>query len=294
MGTPNEALAVAFDAERPHLLSVASRILGSSLDAHDVVQEAWWRFSNHDLSEIDNPQAWLTTAVTRLSIDQLRRSRRTAQPVAEADLRAAAEAASPEDIVVLADELTEAFTVVLDSLTPEQRVALILHDVFAMPFDEVAHVLGTTPGSAKKLASRARGRLRSDQGYRLHSAAELMAARRVVDAFLHAAQQGDVATLVNVLHPEVTRTADPQAIPPGALRHLAGVAAVVQETRALRENARTAHLTTILGRPGIAVVHDGAVTAALVIDVVDGRIHRYHVVADPHRLSQLHIEDGAW
>lgn len=147
----------AFQRERPRLLAVAFRILGSDADAQDVVQDAWTRYVRADPDDIRNVQAWLTTVVTRLCLDLLRSSHELARPPEELP---AAGGDDPEEVVLLAGELTAAFTVVLNELTPPQRVALILHDAFGAPFDEIARILGTTPESAKKTASRARGRLR--------------------------------------------------------------------------------------------------------------------------------------
>jgi len=279
--------AEVFARERPHLLAVAFRILGSEADAQDVVQEAWTRYVRADTTGIRNAQAWLTTVVTRLCLDLLRRSREL--PRRPEDLPPVAAGGDPQEVALLAGELTEAVTVVLDELTPPQRVAFVLHDVFGMPFEEIARILGTTPGSAKKLGSRARGRLRRAADPRPD--ADPREARRVVGAFLKAAQEGDIDGLIAVLHPDVTRTADPQALPPGAAQRVRGVRTVVAETRALRDNARRARLATIDGRPGIAIWADGRPRTALIFRVAHGRIVHYDVVADPHRLARLHIED---
>ncbi len=276
-----------FRRERPHLLAVAFRILGSDADAQDVVQEAWIRFASADIEHIRNQPAWLTTVVTRLCLDLLRRSRE--YPLEPEHLAAtpASRSDNPEEIALLAGELTEAFTVVLDELTPPQRVALILHDVFGTPFDEVAYILGTTPGSAKKLASRARGRVR-----RRTNAEDVdsNATRGVVSAFLRAAQQGDIDDLVRLLHPDVTRTADPQALPPGTALRVRGVQAVASETQSLRANARRARMVEIDGQPGIAILEGADLLTALVLHISGDRIVHYDVIADPRRLAQLHVE----
>ncbi|MFA1540512.1 sigma-70 family RNA polymerase sigma factor [Actinomadura monticuli] len=272
-----------FDRERPRLLAVAFRILGSDADAQDVVQDAWTRYVRADADEIRNVQAWLTTVVTRLCLDLLRRSRE--EPRRPEDLPPAPGGDDPEDVALLAGELTAAFTVVVEALTPPQRVALILHDVFGAPFDEIAHILGTTEGSAKKLASRARGRVRGTPRPDVESGE----ARRVVGAFMQAARQGDVDGLVEVLHPDVLRTADPQVLRPGAPQRVQGIEAVVEETRAMRASARRARLAVIDGRPGIAV--GPGPLAALVFTIADGLIVHYDVIADPRRLALLHIED---
>ncbi|SNT56359.1 RNA polymerase sigma-70 factor, ECF subfamily [Actinomadura meyerae] len=276
--------AAAFDRERPHLLAVAFRILGSDADAQDVVQDAWTRYVRADPAEIRNTQAWLTTVVTRLCLDVLRRSRET--PRSPEELPAGAAGEDPEDVALLAAELTAAFTVVVEELTPPQRVALILHDVFGAPFEEIAHILDTTPGSAKKLASRARGRVRRT-GW---PDAESREADRVVTAFMKAARQGDIDGLVEVLHPDVVRTADPQVLRPGAPQRVEGITAVVEETRLMRPAALRARLARIDGRPGIAV-GPGDPRAVLVFHIAGGLIVRYDVVADPRRLALLHIEE---
>lgn len=282
---------VAFVAERPHLMAVAFRILGSEADAQDVVQEAWARYARSDIDDVRNLQAWLTTVVTRLCIDLLRRTREA--PCPEEDLAGRhTEGEGPEEVALLAAELTEAFVVVLGRLSPEQRVALVLHDVFGTPFDEVARILATTPGSAKKLASRARGRVRAGLSPEHRAAADVMAARGVVAAFLAAAQEGDLDGLVAVLHPEITRTADPQALPPGAPQRVAGIEAVAAGTRALQSRARSARLASIDGRPGIVISGAGEVVTALVVHVADGLVRHYDVVADPARLARLRIEGG--
>lgn len=188
---------------------------------------------------------------------------------------------------MLASELATAFTVVLEELTPPQRVALVLHDAFGMPFDELAHVLGTTSGSAKKLASRARGRVRQRAVAPTTDPEEV---RQVVDAFLNAARDGDTHGLISLLDPDVIRTADPQVLPPGAAQRIHGAEAVVAETRLLQANARRARLVSINGRPGIAVFLGTDVQAALVFKLAGGRIVAYDVIADPQRLALLSIE----
>lgn len=277
-----------FERERPHLLAVAFRILGSDADAQDVVQEAWIRYARADVDRVHNVSAWLTTVVTRLSLDLLRRAREYPQEPEDLPITSADGGESPEEVALLASDLTEAFTIILEELTPPQRVALILHDVFGAPFEEIAHVLETTPGSAKKLASRARGRVRRPANAPEVDPSE---AHRVVSAFMRAAQQGDIDGLVTVLDPAVTRTADPQALPPGAPQRVRGVQAVVTETQALRTTAQRARLVTIDGQPGIAVASDGDLRAALVFHIAGGRIVHYDVIADPHRLALLRIAD---
>jgi RNA polymerase sigma factor (sigma-70 family) len=277
-----------FRRERPQLLAVAFRILGSDADAQDVVQDAWIRYAGADLTGVRNVAAWLTTVVTRLCLDVLRRSRE--RPCAPAELPETGDAdpAGPEDAALLAGELTAALVLLLDELTPQQRVALVLHDVFGSPFAEVGPVLGTSAAAAKKLASRARQRLRRSRPVASDSPG---AARKVVEAFLLAARGGDVDGLVAVLDPGVTRTADPQALAPGVALRVRGVRQVVAETRAMRARAGRARVVSLDGRPGIAVASGTGLHSALVLTVVGGRITHYDVVADPRRLALLHVED---
>ena len=287
-GTPEPTDAVAtFERERPHLLAVAFRILGADADAEDVVQEAWIRYSRSDTAQVRNITAWLTTVVARLCLDALRRRRDVPPAPADEAAEAASGADDPEQMALLASELASAFTIVLEELTPPQRVALVLHDAFGTPFDEVAHVLGTTPDSAKKLASRARGRVRQRGQTPTADAAEAV---RVVEAFLHAAQQGDTERLVALLDPDVTRTSDPQALRPGLSQQTRGVVAVVAEARLLRAYARRARRVSIDGQAGIAVLLGTRVQAALVFQITSGRIRCYDVIADPQRLARLRIE----
>jgi RNA polymerase sigma-70 factor (ECF subfamily) len=230
----------------------------------------------------------LTTVTTRLCLDALRRRREVpTQQAPEPDGRW--DGPGPEELVLLAGELTSAFAVVLEELTPPQRVAFVLHDVFGVPFDEVARILATTTASAKKLASRARGRIHRGRPDPSNGSTE--DARQVVEAFLRAARDGDTDHLVRLLDPDVVRTADPQALPAGAPQRVRGVRAVVAETRALRANTRGARVASVDGRPAIVVAGaGGAVQAALVIHTAGGRIVHYDVVADPRRLALLHIE----
>lgn len=284
--TSNAERLATFERERPHLLSVAFRILGSDSDAEDAVQEAWIKYDHADTSTVQHVPAWLTVVVSRLCLDSLRRRRDVPLDRVDVLSASASRGDEPEEVVLLKSELTAAFMIVLDELTPPQRVALVLHDVFGTPFADVAHVLGTTAGSAKKLASRARGRVRQRADAPAVDARE---ARRVVEAFLAAAQQGDTDRLVMLLDPGVIRTADPQSLPPGAAQRIQGVGAVVLETSALRATARQARIATIWGRPGIVVLSGPRLQAALVFRIANGRVVQYDVIADPQRLALLHI-----
>jgi RNA polymerase sigma-70 factor (ECF subfamily) len=278
--------AAVFARERAHLRSVAFRILASDADADDVVQEAWIRYDRADTRDVRNLPAWLTTVVTRLCVDLLRRRREVPQDPDDHVDRPAPPDGQPEEVALLAGELTAAFTLVLEELTPPQRVALTLHDVFGAPFEEVAQVLETSVDSAKKLASRARHRVRQ----RIDTPPRgSLQARRVVDAFLVAAQRGDTRALLQLLAPDVVRTADPQALPVGAAQRLQGASAVVAETRALQANARRARVAVIDGQPGIVIDAGPQVQMALVFHVSGARISAYDVIAHPQRLARLQI-----
>ncbi len=273
-----------FQHERQHLLAIAFRIVASEVDAEDAVQETWIRFAGADTGRVKNVPAWLTTVVTRLCLDVLRRRRDSGR--VEAELLAD-DGQKPEDVALLADELSAAFVVLLEELTPPQRVALVLHDAFGTPFDQIAHILGTTEASARKMASRARWRVRRRS---VSPAQDTEGARKVVEAFLHAARAGDTARLVQLLDPDVVRLADPQVLPPGGKQRVEGVDAVVAQTLLFRRSALRAKTATVDGRPGIVVLAGDKVAAVLVIVVHGDRIVHYDVVADRQRMACLRID----
>lgn len=287
-GATSPARLDVFEGERAHLRSLAFRILGSESDAEDVVQEAWIRYDRADVGDIHNAAAWLTTVTTRLCLDCLRRRREVPQDPTELvdEPAAPSDGPGPEELALLSTDLTSAFAVVLEELTPPQRVALVLHDGFGVPFEEVAHVLDTTTASAKKLASRARQRVRHQPGATSGPAERT---HDVVAAFLRAASDGDTDQLVALLDPDVVRTADPQVLAPASAQRVRGAKAVVAETRAFQANAQRARLASINGRPGIVVTAGTAVRAALLFHVAGDRIVHYDVVADPKRLALLHV-----
>src|SRR5262247_3597888 len=232
-------LAAAFEEHRDHLRAVAYRLLGSMTDADDAVQDTWLRLTGADTSEVENLGGWLTTIVARISLNMLRsRRHRREEPVgdswpgsAEAAARANGSGAgavgqttNPEDEAVLADSVGLALLVVLDTLTPAERLAFVLHDMFAMPFTEVAAVLGRSTEATRQLASRARRRVRGAPSP--DRAADLARQREVATAFLAAARGGDLSALVALLDSDVTLTADAAAVPSGRPMQLQGAAAV--------------------------------------------------------------------
>lgn len=277
----------AFERERRHLLSVAFRILGSQSDAEDVVQETWLRYDRSDTAGIKNLTAWLTTIASRLCVDLLRRRRRgVLSEDPEFDVTPGTSANDPEQAALLASELAVAFTIVLEELTPHQRVALILHDAFGVPFEDIAPILGTSIVSAKKFASRARERVRRRTAGEPVDTAK---AQQVVEAFLQAAQDGNTNRLLALLDPNVIRTADPQVLPPRGAQRVDGVQAVLGDTARFRSVAVRARVGQIDGRPGIVVFSGAALQLALAFRIVGGRVVQFDVIADPNRLAVLEV-----
>src|SRR5262245_43666580 len=286
----NDWLAERFEANRSHLRRVAYRMLGSLTEADDAVQEAWIRLSRADPSQVDNLQAWLTTVVGRVCLNMLRsrRTRREAplethlpDPVVgpEAGL-------DPEQEALLGDSIGLAMLVVLDSLTPAERVAFVLHDVFAVPFDEIAPIVGRTPTATRQLASRARRRV---QGAPVPDVG-LDGQWSVVDAFLAAAREGDFERLITVLDPDVVLRADGGPSRPDLISVLRGPRAVAGQAMNFRRFVETASKVLVNGVPGgVAWAPDGRPAAVLAMTVKGGRIVAIDVLADPDRLGRLDL-----
>ncbi|MER7767910.1 sigma-70 family RNA polymerase sigma factor [Kitasatospora sp. NPDC096140] len=286
-GATPEGTAARFEAERGRLLAIARRMLGSTGEAEDAVQEAWLRLVRTDPAEIDNLPGWLTTVVSRICLDLLRaRAARREEPTGEALPDAAGGGADPEREALLVESVGRALLVVLDRLGPAERVAFVLHDGFAVPFDRIAPIVGRTPVAAKKLASRARQRVR---GTAALPPEPLAGHRRVVEAFLAAARDGDLAGLLAVLAPDVVRRADPAALPPGRSPVARGAATVARETTVLGRRARHGVVALVDGVPGILIAPGGRLWLVLRVAVADGRVAGYEVVADPARLAALDL-----
>nr|WP_221333597.1 sigma-70 family RNA polymerase sigma factor [Nocardia transvalensis] len=281
-------MARNFESQRDRLRAVAFRILGNSDDADDAIQETWFRLARNDSGEIDNLTAWLTTVVSRICLDMLRtRTTRREDPIDRlGELGDSAYDSDPEHEAVLIDSVGRALLVVLDTLNADQRVAFVLHDLFAIPFDRIAPILGRTTATTKKLASRARLRVRGGDAL---PTAEIAAQRHVVDAFLIAARQGDLRRLLEILAPDVERTADPAALPAGTAPVVRGAATVARETVVLRRRSRVAALAMVDGTVGIVVAPRGHLLLALRVTVADGRVAAYEVIADPARLRRLDL-----
>ncbi|KIQ66691.1 RNA polymerase sigma 70 [Kitasatospora griseola] len=242
-----------FEAARPRLLSLAHRILGSQQDAEDAVQTAWTRVHALGAATLDNPDGWLTSVTARLCVDQLRaRARRPELPLLDLDFRS--EELAAEEAFLRREEVSRALLVLLDALPPRQRVAYVLHDLFAVPFDQVAQILDVRPDAAKKLASRARTALRAGRPEPGTPAASQLL---VVEAFLAAARGGDLGRLVALLAPGAVRTADPRLLPPGTPTEVHGADAIATETRAFAARIALAAPLLLDGRPGAVIAPAG-------------------------------------
>jgi RNA polymerase sigma factor (sigma-70 family) len=269
-----------FDAERPRLTAIATRILGSEADADDVLQEAWLRTSRTD--DIDDLPAWLTTVVTRLCLDHLRK-RRT-RSVAHAEAPADPAPVDPETDALLAERMGDAMQVVLDTLAPAERAAFVLHDVFGYPFDEISIVMGRSGTAARQLASRAR---RKVQGVPEPAASQAARAesQQFVDAFLTAARGGDLAALLLLLAPDAVMRADLVGQKMGTDPVYDGAAAVAARFNGVRGAAPV----TIDGELGAAWIHAGAIKVAFALHVEAGLVREIELIADPDVLATMDI-----
>ncbi|MFG2002518.1 RNA polymerase sigma factor SigJ [Spirillospora sp. NPDC048911] len=284
----NDQLAERFEAHRSHLKSVAYRMLGSLAEAEDAVQEAWFRLSRSDTSEIDNLGGWLTTVVSRMCLDMLRsRSSRREDPldvyvpdpiVSRAD---GATPVDPEQEVLMADSVGLALMVVLETLAPAERLAFVLHDMFAVPFEEIAPIVERSPAATRQLASRARRRVQSAPAPDTDPARQ----REVVDAFIAAARGGDFEALVAVLDPDVVLRADIGA----AGKPVFGAAAVAGQALMFQSMAKYTEPAMINGMLGLVRVMDGRVVAVQAFTITNGRITEIHILADDARLAALDI-----
>src|SRR5919106_264370 len=281
-------LADRFEENRTRLRALAYRMLGSPSEADDAVQEAWLRLSRSDPSRVENPGGWLTTAVARVCLDMLRsrRSRREDPLEAHAPERVLEreDGTDPESEALLGDSVGLALLVVLDTLAPAERVAFVLHDMFAVPFEEIAPILGRSPAAARQLASRARRRVRGG-GAVLD--ADLARRRQVVDAFLAASRDGDFEALLAVLDPDVVLRADGAAVHMGAPREVRGAASVAET---FSGRARAARPAMVDGAVGAVWAQGGRPRVGFDIQVSRGKIVAIDMLADPERLGRLHLE----
>jgi len=294
----DDQLTQLFEQQRARLRAVALRMLGSSAEAEDAVQEAWLRLNRSDAGAIDNLGAWLTTVVTRVCLNLLRTRRQRAEdpldpiPARVADPVIAREALDdprhePERQAVLADSVGIAMLVVLDTLGPDERVAFVLHDLFAVPFDEIARMLDRTPASTRQLAARARRRVQGREPGASISESRLRQ-RQVVDAFFAAARGGDLAALVAVLHPDIVFRID---FGPDPRRNVAisGAATVAGQAVIFGPDSPAPRPALVNGMPGAVVIVDGRLLSVSAFTLRDGLIVAVDALADPARLAGIDV-----
>jgi RNA polymerase sigma-70 factor, ECF subfamily len=279
-----------FEANRTHLRAVAYRMLGSVSEADDAVQEAWLRLSRTDTSDVENLRAWLTTVVARVSLDMLRsRKSRREEPLGPRvpePIVSREDEADPEHEALLADSVGLALLVVLETLSPAERLAFVLHDMFAVPFDEIAPLVERTPAATRQLASRARRRVQGAAPVPDSSVADQ---RQIVDAFLAAARGGDFEALLEVLDPEVVLRVDRGALPAGAKGEFRGAPAVLAQVANFAQLARFARPALVNGTAGFVVAPRGRPVAVAGFTVAHGRIVEIDLLADPARLGELDL-----
>ena len=287
----NDMLAQQFEAHRTHLRAVAYRMLGSIGEAEDAVQESWLRLSRTDADTVENLGGWLTTVVARVCLNMLQ-SRRTRR---EDPLDAAvpdpivtrADGGDPEQEAVLADSVGLALLVVLGTLAPAERLAFVLHDMFAVPFEDIAPIVERTPAAARQLASRARRRL---QGAPVPDT-DPVRQRAVVDAFLAAARSGDFDALVAVLDPDVVLRADTGALPAGASTMVRGSETVAGRVLGFARLALFAHPALVNGAAGVVAISDGQLLSVMGVTIRRGKIVEIDILADRERLAGLVVEN---
>ena len=292
----HERLAERFERNRGHLRAVAYRLLGSVNDAEDAVQETWLRLNRSDAREIANLDAWLTTVVSRVCLDMLRSSRLqreelTEDPMPEESIDAGGD---PERDAVIADSISSALLVVLETLAPAERVAFVLHDMFDLEFDEIGPIVGRSSEAARQLASRARRRVR---GASVDADRDRGRNREIVDAFLAASRGGDFAALVALLDPNVVLSADAPAVQAAAARQAKGAPKLARETRGASDvahvfagRAKGAQPALLDGTVGAVWVHGGQPLGAFRFAVADGKIARIDIITERSALQQLEIK----
>jgi RNA polymerase sigma-70 factor, ECF subfamily len=285
-----EWLAERFEQHRTRLRAVAYRMLGSLSEADDAVQDAWLRLSRTDAGEVEDLGAWLTTVVARVSLNMLRaRNARRVEPLGPHvpdPIVDRADGGDPEHEALLADSVGLALLVVLETLTPAERLAFVLHDMFAMPFDEIAPMVERSPEAARQLASRARRRVRRTAPV---VDADLAIQWEVVDAFLAAARDGDFDALVAVLDPDVVLRADGGAVRAGASQEVRGARAVAGQALLWSRVDLTMRRALVNGAAGMVAIRDGQPFAVSAITVRGGKIVELDILADPERLAQLDL-----
>jgi RNA polymerase sigma-70 factor (ECF subfamily) len=289
--TESDWLAEGFEKNRTRLRAVAYRMLGSLAEADDAVQEAWLRLSRSDASGVDNLGAWLTTIVARVCLNVLRsRTARREEPMGvhvPDPVISPADGTNPEEQALLADSVGLALHVVLDTLAPAERLAFVLHDMFDLPFDEIAPIVGRSPAMARQLASRARRRVR---GADIHAPdPDIGRQREVVDAFFAAAHDGDFDALVAVLDPDVVQRSDGGTARPEASGVVRGAAAVARRTLMTAQPSALKRPALVNGAAGVVVTAGGQPIAVMGFTISRGKIVEIDAITDPERLLRLDL-----
>lgn len=279
-----DELADRFETHRDQLQTVAHRMLGSLSEADDAVQEAWLRLVRADPDRIDNLRAWLTTVLSRVCLDMLRSRESRRENLVGHHMADVALDNDPEQEALLVDSVGRALLVVLDRLDPAERVAFVLHDLFAVPFNEIAPIVERSAVTTKKLASRARQKVRDNPAV---PGEEIARQRRVAEAFLAASRAGDLDAVLAVLAPDVVRTADEAALPAGRPTNVRGAQTVAEEIVVFGRNARFADLALVDGTVGLVVAPNGRLRLVLALTIDGERITGYELIADPARLHQI-------
>ncbi|MEB3030676.1 sigma-70 family RNA polymerase sigma factor [[Mycobacterium] nativiensis] len=287
-----ETLARQFEDNRHRLHSVAFHLLGSTADAEDAVQTAWLKASRADFAAVENLPGWFTTITVHTALDQLRKRARLGEQslsaMAGLDNDPALSSPGSDEQLLRSEAVSRALLVVLDRLSPAQRAAFVLHDVFDLPFDQIGDLLDRSPDAAKKLASRARAQLHAEPAAEPRRRAEHL---EVVTAFLAASRGGDIPALLQLLAPDVVRRVDPVLVPAGVPTDLRGAADVAKETRNFTRRARAGAVLLVDGVPGIAIAPGGRLLAVLRIGIGDDRrIHTIDIAGDPDRLRAMVLQ----
>ena len=282
-----EHLGQLFESERDHLRAVAYRMLGSATEADDAVQETWLRLNRSDAAAIENLSGWLTTVIARVCLDMLRSRKSRREESFEAELPEpvayTSDGMNPEQEALLADSVGVALLVILDTLSPPERLAFVMHDMFDVSFEEIASIIGRSPQAARQLASRARRRVRGPDKVQ-HVA--LNRQRKVVDAFLAALRAGDFEGLLAVLDPDVLVRVDIPGRPQAEVR---GAANWAKGAVAFSRLVRTVQPALVDGTPGLVFAPGGRLSRVLSFKIVGDRIIEFEVVANPERLQQLNL-----
>ncbi|MCG7606402.1 MULTISPECIES: sigma-70 family RNA polymerase sigma factor [Mycobacterium] len=284
--TDQRVLADRFEEDRPRLRAVACRLLGSVHDADDAVQAAWLKISRRGIDGVNTPTAWFTTVTTHECLDRLREHKRRAEVLGGDELLPEALSPAADEQVVMAESVGRALLVVLDQLSPAQRVAFVLHDAFAVPFDVIATLLDRTPAAAKKLASRARDRVNGSEPSAARPTAEHLDIART---FLAASQQGDLEALLEILDPDVVRRVDRVLVGGQVPTELRGAQEFVEESKMFAAVARGGEVAVLDGAAGIVIAPAGQLKSLLRLDIRDGRIHVIDIIGDPDRLAAVSV-----